>query len=543
MSDDIKNQNGQPDYEDDFDDLEFEDIDFDETDMDNAGYDDITDEDLEADSFGGDEDWDEDADGAPVAKKSKWGKKEKSLYTDSSDRKSLNLSFNTMVILGALLLGGSVLAYTVMSKTAQVNAEKPSVFQSMLNIGSVFDGDIFGNKQPAATDPAVSDESVTAVDTQTPQSGMFDNPDQVVLDNNANEMSAVDGAPPSPTPISPTEEDNIITPLPGDAAPRGPEEYAAAPDMQIDVPQVDASQAQSADDILKAAIANRANKGKKQDDVVVTDVEPVAPIAVIPEPEIAPEIIVAEEATPEPAKVPAAVATPAPAVVAENSAKIAEAQKRASEAEEQVKSMQQQIADLQSRLGDTETALNTARSGQTGAATELQKTVDALKADLKSANDKASAEAKARADAEAKAAQAKKDADAAQKEAATKTAEAKKQADAATAAKKAAQEKEAAARKVAAASAPTSAPKTAVKAPSTAAPSKPAAPASAATTASTRWELRAAQPGRAWVSKPGARDMQSVVVGESLQGIGRVTGISFVNGRWVVQGTTGQILQ
>jgi intracellular multiplication protein IcmG len=55
--------------------------------------------------------------------------------------------------------------------------------------------------------------------------------------------------------------------------------------------------------------------------------------------------------------------------------------------------------------------------------------------------------------------------------------------------------------------------------------------------------LRAAQPGRAWVSRPGERDMQSVEVGQSLTGIGRVTAILYQNGRWTVQGTSGQINQ
>ncbi len=58
-----------------------------------------------------------------------------------------------------------------------------------------------------------------------------------------------------------------------------------------------------------------------------------------------------------------------------------------------------------------------------------------------------------------------------------------------------------------------------------------------------RWVLRAAQPGKAWVSRPGQRDMQSLVVGDTLSGIGRITDISFTNGRWVVQGTKGRINQ
>ena len=66
-------------------------------------------------------------------------------------------------------------------------------------------------------------------------------------------------------------------------------------------------------------------------------------------------------------------------------------------------------------------------------------------------------------------------------------------------------------------------------------------PAPVQQSSSTKWVLRAAQPGKAWVSQQGQRDMRSVVVGDSLPGIGRITEISFSNGHWTVQGTTGKI--
>ena len=71
------------------------------------------------------------------------------------------------------------------------------------------------------------------------------------------------------------------------------------------------------------------------------------------------------------------------------------------------------------------------------------------------------------------------------------------------------------------------------------------APAStpAPVAASGAWELRAAQPGRAWVSKAGDRDMQSVEVGQKLKGVGTITAIEYQNGRWVVRGSEGQITQ
>lgn len=56
-------------------------------------------------------------------------------------------------------------------------------------------------------------------------------------------------------------------------------------------------------------------------------------------------------------------------------------------------------------------------------------------------------------------------------------------------------------------------------------------------------EIRAAQPGRAWVARPGDNDLQSVSVGDSLPGVGRVTSIAQVGGRWIVEGTKGRLSQ
>ncbi len=59
-----------------------------------------------------------------------------------------------------------------------------------------------------------------------------------------------------------------------------------------------------------------------------------------------------------------------------------------------------------------------------------------------------------------------------------------------------------------------------------------------------QWELRAAQPGKAWVSQKGRKtSMKPVVVGDRLEGFGRVTNIAYVNGKWVVTGTSGTIRQ
>ncbi|MCB9978800.1 MAG: hypothetical protein H6862_04245 [Rhodospirillales bacterium] len=69
-------------------------------------------------------------------------------------------------------------------------------------------------------------------------------------------------------------------------------------------------------------------------------------------------------------------------------------------------------------------------------------------------------------------------------------------------------------------------------------PDVPAAPPSAP-----RWEIRAIQPGVAWVAPVGGNDMQTVSVGDSLPGLGVVRRISVVDGVWVVEGTTGRLRQ
>lgn len=69
-------------------------------------------------------------------------------------------------------------------------------------------------------------------------------------------------------------------------------------------------------------------------------------------------------------------------------------------------------------------------------------------------------------------------------------------------------------------------------------PAVPAAPPSAP-----RWEIRAIQPGVAWVAPVGGNDMQTVSVGDSLPGLGVVRRISVVDGVWVVEGTTGRLRQ
>lgn len=81
-------------------------------------------------------------------------------------------------------------------------------------------------------------------------------------------------------------------------------------------------------------------------------------------------------------------------------------------------------------------------------------------------------------------------------------------------------------------------------APTRAAPAKVAAPkATAAPKEATNWVLRAAQPGRAIVAPQGSNDLRTVEIGNTLEGIGRVTAVEIESGRWVVRGTKGVLRQ
>jgi len=58
-----------------------------------------------------------------------------------------------------------------------------------------------------------------------------------------------------------------------------------------------------------------------------------------------------------------------------------------------------------------------------------------------------------------------------------------------------------------------------------------------------RWDLRAAQPGKAWISQKGSTQLQPVVVGDVLSGIGRVQDIFYDQNRWVIKGSSQNIYQ
>ena len=531
---DINKNKGSGEFDDDAFDADFSDADFDEAAFDeDADYADLPadDAEYEGDDFEA-EDWGDEAEEEATGKKGKKPKKQKSSGGGG-------LSFNAIVIMGAVVLGGVVLAFNIMKETSKAESAKPTMFQSILGIGGIMDGTLFGESETPAEGEQPAENQGFLNDPSTP----------VPTDSN----------PPQPTPIAPADgtvaANEPLTPMPttpSPEAPRGPDDVPptentlatdSTPSEANAVPAVGMTETpetpapvapQSAEDIIKQAQANREQK--QQDEQAAANAEPSptdkealteafdkkmadakekaeAAIAETKEdiknavePVVeATEEKVAEITTPEPAQpaVPETVTPPAP-VVAELPA---ETKEEITANKEAVASLESKLDTLLSRMEKIESDLGAVREeGSKGADTaELERTVASLKEEL--------AEIKAR----------------------PVTASADTTAESAP---KAVKKKRT----------PKPAPEDEAYTPSAPAPvaaaPKPAQPAPVAKTASTgRWELRAAQPGRAWVSKPGERDMQAVSVGESLPGIGRISAITYTNGRWTVTGTQGSIQQ
>lgn len=511
-------------FDDDFADTNFDDISFEDASFDEAA----DDADYESDDFESEE-WGEGEEDSKAAKKPK---KQKS--------SGGGLSFNTIVIIGAVVLGGGVLAFNVMRETNKAQSAKPSAFQSILSLSGVMDGMLSADKEEATPE-------------QTPQStdqGFLNDPNMPIP------ATPQDATPPQPAPIAPADGAvagiEPLTPMPvppsdpSIEAPRGPDDLPATENTLptdttpseasavtpvaeapvAEVPAVDTpatpESATSAEDILKQAMANREQKqqedntdavpstsealkekleekvadAKEKTEEVVADVKEDVKDIVTPDP-----ISVAEEVTPEPEPIAPVAETPAtPAQPVANN--------------EEVAALSAKLDTLLKRMDQIENDLDTVRDAKGTDTKALEKTVASLKSDLAAIKDRP-----------APAIRESSPDDVAEVEEAPKPVAVKKKTSKPVVAEDEAYSPSAPASTVPVAK-PTPAP----------APAK-------AQTSSGRWELRAAQPGRAWVSKPGERDMQAVAVGENLAGIGRITGITYQNGRWTVSGTQGSIQQ
>ncbi len=511
MIDKNKNKDTGEFDDDAFDVEEFSDADFDDTALeDDAAFDDLPAD--EGDDF--ESDWEDDADSADKKK----GKKEKSLYQTGEKK---GLSFNALVIIGAVVVGGGVMAINIMNKTAEVKSGEKTIFQSVLGIGGIMDGTLFGDKEETPTP-----EQVAAQQQQTQNEGFMNNPDAAIPAPAPN-VQAVN--PPQPSPIMPTDgtqaANDPLVPMPATTpspeAPRGPEDappimpatgqdnvaavmLPPAPEQPIIPEQPPAAPVDTAtvpapttpdvaptettpraQDILKEALANREQRANGTDqpaakEEVIADTS----VPVVPLEEKAPDVQTPETAAP--------VEPVTPVATKED----VEASKQA------VASLESKLDAIIKRMDQIESDLGSVKDSKGSDYRQIEETVQSLKSDLAAIKDRPAPEPVRVTDRPA-AEELVADAPVVEESRPVAPAQVKKKAK-----KKA-----------------------------------PAATTSSSASASGRWELRAAQPGRAWVSKPGQRDMQTVEVGQNLPGIGRITGITYQNNHWTVLGTQGQIQQ
>lgn len=478
-------------FDDETFDTEFSDIDFEDGTLEDDGeFAELSDEDVE--DFENDE-WQDEESG------NKKGK-DKSLYTGDEKR---GLSFNAMVMIGAVVLGGGVLAFNIMNESSKAKAGEKTMFQSIMGMAGVMDGILQGEDEYKPTQ-----EDIIAQEQQSQTEGFLNNPDVI--------------QPPQPAPIAPSEE-APLTPMPDQIAgetPRGPDEPlppeqtgaapvpgdpAAPPAAPTDLAAADAngqmppadgaasdgaapdSEAPapgSAEDLLKKAMADRQQKSD-----AAGNADTGAPAVT--------NMSATEETPADEPALPSPNSTTAPAMP-----ETATVPAGAPVAGENVAALEAKIDTLTRRLEQIESDLGSVKSEKSANYEEIEQTVASLRQDVSALKDRPSAGTSSRRDEAIEEKQATTSVDSDEPQPAPK-------------------------------------PKKRIR---KAAAKQPAATPSSSNT-SGRWELRAAQPGRAWVSKPGQRDMQTVEVGQNLSGIGQVTAISYQNGRWTVYGSQGQIQQ
>jgi hypothetical protein len=409
------------------------------------------------------------------------------------------LSFNTIVIIGAVIVGAGVMAYTIMSKSAEQSTQQTSVFQSIFGLADVMDRTIFGEEEkPAENQQAAQSQGGFLQDANAI-------PTTTVTDNN----------PPQPSPMAPTENAiEPLTPMPG-ATPRGPEE---APPASETVSQ-DAGQTPTPIDIAQAEnkqvpvvpldnpaqtnetpAAPAENTGAASSDVTtLTQAEGKEQAPLSAEEILKQAMANREQKKQEPgqdkqaeATVPAADAVSAvPPSAPERSPEEKDSSDKAA-----VTALEGKLETILERMDRMESDLGSVKTSKSGDYTQMEETIAQLRAEIETLKSQKSAEtAKPRKEQVAETDENSVTEDT--KPVAAKTSGVKK--------------------------------------------AKPKA--SVPKSATGRWEMRAAQPGRAWVSHPGERDMQSVEVGQSLPGIGQITSIDYQNGRWTVYGTQGRIDQ
>lgn len=443
---------------------DFDEEDFDVEDLPDADYDEAFDEDLPEEEVAlAEEDFDQE-----------WQDEEPPLAKNKKDRfargEKKSLSFNTIIIIIAFVIGVGVLLATISGETSQQQEAQGTKFQSMINITGILDGTLFGT----GLDEKKQEEG-KEITEQAEQDTGFLNP------------STPGDAPPQPTPITPAEEGAFetatipepLTPMPADESgeqmPRSPEEAVpVVSDTEQSFPPEE-----TAKDILNRAKDLREQKAAENTQAIS---------------ETAPEIPTAKIAQIEDPASPASVLAP-------NEPEVVPPFQESSSDGAGIKIMQaleEKIGQVLSRMGGIEKDIAGVRETQKSDYKRLEERMASMQSDIDNLKKRPVASSGSPASTNK-----------------VNTASVKKK----------------------------------VKAPPVRDETTYSGPGAANAEAYPNrfsndvWELRAAQPGRAWVSRSGSKDMQGVVVGDNLPGVGQVTNILYQNGRWTVQGTKGQILQ
>lgn len=346
----------------------------------------------------------------------------------SSGRK-INLSFNTIVIGGAIILGAGVL-FVQLTKAPKTNANADR-FTSAVNMQGATDGTVFGE---------TGNENVQSDKTDQDQGFLFE---PEILDSM--EMDMGENTPPQPMPINDIENIENIENI----------EIESAVDIDPQPLEIRAVK----EDVPRAPVTPEATQENinLEKDVVVQDIE------TLEKPQPNDEILIVEEPVLLNPEVSTAVEVETKPAVVDNS--------------QAMQAIEKKLDMIVNRLDDLDGRIDQVTD-------ENKAALDKMKQNIKAVESKTNSKATVKATA------------------------------ARPTSKKVSKPKT------------VSAPKQKV------APVKPKV-----------WELKAAQPGKAWVSLKGKSDIKAIAVGDTLEGLGRITAISFNNRRWTVKTTKGQIKQ
>lgn len=435
----------------------------------------LEDLDLEADDLGGFDGLEEDVTDAEFD--DEWEESDEGEFIGAGAQKEkrdgFNMSFNAMVITGAIVLGLIVLVFQVVTKKPIASLD---TFISALSLEGSSDGVVFGDGNKENATPEKQDTASSNTAETEEKTGFLYDPD--ILDSMEMEL---EDTPPMPSTISSEEKteeefdapviENTVelpefsdpAPMAANQIPRSPEENTtkleeALSDLEIPKEVVKEPVVNvKAEDFLKEKIEARKEEKETQREEITQEVAEMEKPESVPEAKTSVELKNVQEEKP----------------VIESSPQTNDVSVAVSG------DILKKLDIIVSRLDDVESQINQIKQSGNSQIKDMSDTISSLKTELGAI-------------------------------------------------------KSAPAPKVAAAKTPSVAKKKSVK---------KAVPKKRVSKPKVSWELRAAQPGKAWVSQKGQDNMQPVVVGDTLSGVGRITSISYSGGRWVVQGTSGRIRQ